>query len=941
MLNAIAEARRNKCGHRSTNPTHFITAILALLALTPTAVNEAHAQQWRRVGTVDNSTVTATAVCNWKSTGDIECLTGSPRISGGAMVLGGTSPDASALLDVTSTTKGFLPPRMTTGQRDLIATPASGLTLYNTTTNSLDVRIGSSWISFGQNQTGNTIISGWPDAVTCFNGDGEPWVYMTGGEVGGSVDIIYKAIWDTTSGQVLQFSKSTRDITTAPSGTTGCTVGTSVDSLISAGRGFNFIGGATAAAAGAAGQVQFYAGGNLQADAGLTWDNANKRLGIGTTAPGSFLQINSTRGGTDALRLYETTQAASARFYFTTPLGSGPDLNISSDRIFLNGLVVASSVGANGGAADFTLANGNNNVTVGPAGTITLQSSSANTILFRSGVNQNTVIRPYSSSYNIQLAPSGGNVGIGTTGPNSLFEVASTGYAQFSKTFAGAPTAADCDAAAEAGRVTYDTTNNYWYVCEGTGGWVNASGSGGSGPFTDAGTDSYTTDDIAIGQSAVPETSAALEVESTTKGFLPPRMTTTQRNAIAGPVAGLIIYNTTNSAVEFYDGTTWSKIAGTTTATSGGGTPAYLLAGNNGYNALGPTNTAVGGTTNVLAEVALGHTFSSFSTGMLRNYSVNWTCGIESGTNLGFCWGYNGQGMVGDGTTTTPRTTPTAVSGGYTWTKISAKGAYQVCGIRTNNAAYCWGHNVTGAVGDGTTTSPRSSPTLVLGGYSWSDIRAGGGYSGSTLGLTCGVTTTGVGYCWGYNGYNGIGDGTTTQRTSPTAVSGGYTWTTIAPGGFHACGITTGNTAYCWGWNTSGQVGDGTIVQKTTPTLVSGGYSWASLDVGYQHTCGITTDGKMYCWGDNSQGELGNGAATTVDRNTPTLVYGGKRWIKVTVGDYTTCGITTQNALYCWGRSAQGQFGNLDTAISTIPVLILDSVTDAEQSGYHLMVQVD
>jgi hypothetical protein len=69
-----------------------------------------------------------------------------------------------------------------------------------------------------------------------------------------------------------------------------------------------------------------------------------------------------------------------------------------------------------------------------------------------------------------------GNVGVGTAAPQSLLSVGPAGYAQFEKMFAGTPTAGDCDAANEAGRVTYDTTNNVWYVCEGTGGWSIAGG---------------------------------------------------------------------------------------------------------------------------------------------------------------------------------------------------------------------------------------------------------------------------------------------------------------------------------------------------------------------------------------------------------------------------------------------------------------------------------
>jgi hypothetical protein len=66
--------------------------------------------------------------------------------SAGNVGIGTTTPDAAALLDVASTTAGFLPPRMTGTQRDAISTPPNGLMIYNTTTDKLQVRAAGSWV---------------------------------------------------------------------------------------------------------------------------------------------------------------------------------------------------------------------------------------------------------------------------------------------------------------------------------------------------------------------------------------------------------------------------------------------------------------------------------------------------------------------------------------------------------------------------------------------------------------------------------------------------------------------------------------------------------------------------------------------------------------------------------------------------------------------------
>jgi alpha-tubulin suppressor-like RCC1 family protein len=85
---------------------------------------------------------------------------------------------------------------------------------------------------------------------------------------------------------------------------------------------------------------------------------------------------------------------------------------------------------------------------------------------------------------------------------------------------------------------------------------------------------------------------------------------------------------------------------------------------------------------------------------------------------------------------------------------------------------------------------------------------------------TCGVTTAGAAYCWGLNNFGQLGDNSTTNRTSPVAVTGGLSFAAVSAGGQHTCGVTTAGTAYCWGSNSSGQLGNGTTITNLVPVRV-------------------------------------------------------------------------------------------------------------------------
>ena len=121
-------------------------------------------------------------------------------------------------------------------------------------------------------------------------------------------------------------------------------------------------------------------------------------------------------------------------------------------------------------------------------------------------------------------------------------------------------------------------------------------------------------------------------------------------------------------------------------------------------------------------------------------------------------------------------------------------------------------------------------PSLVpvAGGLTFAGVDAGGGH-------TCGVAAAGAAYCWGLNETGQLGTGSATGpesclgmnepfqpcSTVPVAVAGGLSFTAVTVGDLHSCGVTAEGTAYCWGWNEYGQLGDGTTTQRLTPVLVS------------------------------------------------------------------------------------------------------------------------
>lgn len=208
--------------------------------------------------------------------------------------------------------------------------------------------------------------------------------------------------------------------------------------------------------------------------------------------------------------------------------------------------------------------------------------------------------------------------------------------------------------------------------------------------------------------------------------------------------------------------------------------------------------------------------FTMLSAGRLHS------CGVTTAEEA-YCWGISGEGQLGDGATTLSGRLGVLVAGGLAWSEVVAAGnnsaGGHTCGVTTDGDAYCWGGSA--ELGDGTTLG--YTPRLVTGGGQYLTITAKGGSVDNAH--TCAITTGGAAYCWGANGDGQVGDGTDEHRPTPVAVAGGHVFTTISAGGVDeengfTCATATDGYAYCWGRNGLGQLGDGTYYPKNVPVRV-------------------------------------------------------------------------------------------------------------------------
>lgn len=279
-----------------------------------------------------------------------------------------------------------------------------------------------------------------------------------------------------------------------------------------------------------------------------------------------------------------------------------------------------------------------------------------------------------------------------------------------------------------------------------------------------------------------------------------------------------------------------------------------------------------------------------------------------------WCWGWNVAGQLGDGTTEDKHSPVQVKSLGDT--DAIALGVHHACARKAQGTLWCWGQNLSGQVGDGTNTNKGTPVQVSALGTSVAEVSLGALHS-------CARRTDGTLWCWGANGEGQLGDGTSVDSMVPVPVTAFATsCAEVSLGGDHSCARRTGGSLWCWGWNLRGQLGDCTTASKSVPVqVVAVGSAVAEVAAGKFHGCARKTDGTLWCWGWNDSGQLGDG--TTVQKNMPFQVVAlGGAVAGSEAGARHSCAFKADATLWCWGGNDSGQLGDGTTTDKLVPVQI-------------------
>ena len=184
---------------------------------------------------------------------------------------------------------------------------------------------------------------------------------------------------------------------------------------------------------------------------------------------------------------------------------------------------------------------------------------------------------------------------------------------------------------------------------------------------------------------------------------------------------------------------------------------------------------------------------------------------------------------------------------------VSSVTGGSTCALISTGKVDCWGNNGSGQLGNGT-TADSDVPVAVVGLTGAKALAAS--YDGGSF---CAVLSAGTVKCWGDNVDGELGNGNMTSFTLPVAVKNISTATAITGGDYGFCALLSTSHVDCWGAGFNGELGNGTFNTSDVPVAVHT-ITNAVVPVGGDFSfCALLSTSHVDCWGNNGSGELGNG----------------------------------------------------------------------------------
>jgi len=284
------------------------------------------------------------------------------------------------------------------------------------------------------------------------------------------------------------------------------------------------------------------------------------------------------------------------------------------------------------------------------------------------------------------------------------------------------------------------------------------------------------------------------------------------------------------------------------------------------------------------------------------------------------CWGSNGSGQLGDGTNDSSAT-PVAVSGLSDAIALDLGSEASACAVRATGSVVCWGRNGSGQLGDGTTTD-SNVPVTVNGITNAVAVSMAESH-------TCALLSDRTLRCWGSNSSGQLGDGTNDPSSVPVQVQGLDDVVNFTAGAAGGCALEGSDSVSCWGSNEAGTLGTGRDdPSSNVPVAVPDLDAVESVQSAGYTNCAVLTGGALKCWGVLDHSVFFNGDIS-LTAPTPQSVPEITDAAYLLDGFYTTCVVRRSHRVTCWGASMFGLLGNGQSPVLAAPQLPVQDLGDA------------